>query len=368
MRVRANKLQFAQRTPPQVLPPIDSHRPNPINTQPMPKTSPPPPPTKLAPVYAIVGHDSFLQTRKVADIAATLGDAAQRADLDGPSASPADVLDELRSFAMFGSAKLVIVRDADDFVSRAREPLEDYVASPAPDSVLVLRLSSLPSNTRLYKAIAKHGRIETCDPPKPHQLPAWIADHARREYSLVITPAASAMLADLIGADLGRLDQELAKLAVAHGTPAGAPPTTRATIDVAQISDTVAFQREMEMWNLTDALSAGDKTQALRRWRHLVRMDSSAEFRAITWLSLWLENLRKALVMRRQRVPDQVIARNCRIFDPRLATTFLATAARLGETGIDHALVLLAELDRRNKSGLGDAAENVERFILTVAP
>ena len=56
------------------------------------------------------------------------------------------MLDELRSFAMFGGAKLVVVRDADEFIGRYREPLEDYAAKPADSGTLVLRLASLPKN------------------------------------------------------------------------------------------------------------------------------------------------------------------------------------------------------------------------------
>jgi DNA polymerase-3 subunit delta len=312
----------------------------------------------VLPVYALVGGDQFLQTRKLSAIAAAMGEATQRADFDGESATAADVFDELRSFAMFSAAKLVTVRDADDFVTRAREALEDYVAAPSPGSTLVLRLSSLPKNTRLYKAIAAAGGIEECDPPRPRELPAWIIEHARREHSLTMTSAAAAMLADLIGSDLGRLDQELAKLAIGSAGK---------KIDAADLAGTIAFAREMEMWNLTDALTAGDKAQALRRWRQLVQSDSSAEFRAVTWLAMWLESLRRAIEMRKRREPDMAIARACRVFDPQLARSFLATAAKFGDDGVDQAVRLLADVDRRSKSGLGDAAQNIERFILTLS-
>jgi len=317
----------------------------------------------VLPVYALVGSDQFLQTRKLTAISAAIGTATQRADFEGESATAAEVLDELRSFAMFSAAKLVVVRDADDFVTRAREALEDYVAAPSPGATLVLRLSSLPKNTRLYKAIAAANGIEECEPPRPRELPGWIADHARHQYNLTLTPPAAAMLADLIGSDLGRLDQELAKLAIGDGSSGG----TSTKIDAADLAGTIAFQREMEMWNLTDALTAGDKSQALRRWRQLVQSDSSAEFRAVAWLAMWLENLRRAIDMRRRREPDMVIARACRVFDPQLARSFLATAAKFGDAGVDQAVRLLAQTDQRSKSGLGDAAQNVERFILTLA-
>ncbi|HMB95727.1 MAG TPA: hypothetical protein VKK61_06775, partial [Tepidisphaeraceae bacterium] len=68
------------------------------------------------PVYALIGADSFLQLQKLAEVRGQLPKDVQTIELDGERAELADALDELRSFAMFGSAKLVILRSADDFV------------------------------------------------------------------------------------------------------------------------------------------------------------------------------------------------------------------------------------------------------------
>jgi DNA polymerase III delta subunit len=137
------------------------------------------------PVYALVGEDSFLQLQKLAEIARLLPDDAARIEFDGERAELADVLDELRSFAMFGGGKLVVVRNGDDFITRFREQLEDYVADPSNSATLVLRVATLPKNQRIYKAIDKMGQIVPCEPPKPAQLPSWILRQdegcARRE-------------------------------------------------------------------------------------------------------------------------------------------------------------------------------------------
>src|SRR5688500_19550987 len=118
------------------------------------------------PVHALVGSVSYLQLQKLSDILRKMPPDVQRVDAEGERAELADVLDELRSFAMFGGGKLVVVRDADAFVSRYREQLEDYLEKPSNSATLVLRLSSLPANQRIYKAIAKVGAVESCAPPK----------------------------------------------------------------------------------------------------------------------------------------------------------------------------------------------------------
>ena len=309
------------------------------------------------PVYALVGSDTFLQLRRLEEILRELPGDAQRSDLDGERCELAEVLDELRSFAMFGGAKLVSVRNADAFLTRFRESLEAYVAAPSEAATLVLRLNSLPSNQRIYKAIAKVGSIEDCNPPKLKDIPQWIVGQAATHKVRIDTEAAR-LLCDYVGDDLGRLNNELAKLAIS--APGG-------RIGAAEVRGGVSFQREQEMWDMTGELAAGRSAEALRRWRRLVQLDPSAEFRAVTWLGMWLENVRKAIAMRRKGMNAFAIGSALRIWPRENQEPFVRTAESFGPTGVARALDLLATVDYQSKSGVGDAAANVERFILDMA-
>jgi DNA polymerase-3 subunit delta len=282
---------------------------------------------------------------------------AARMDVDGERAELADVLDELRSFAMFGGGKVVVVENGDEFISRFREQLEAYCEHPADSATLVLRVNSLPKNQRIAKVIAKNGAIEECAPPSDREIVPWIVNRAKSVHKLTVAPAAAEMLKDLIGDDLGRIDNELAKLAL---------QVEGGKVDVGDVQGSVAFQREQEMWHMTDEIAAGHTTAALRRWRQLVQMDSSAEFRAVTWLGMWLEKAIKALAMKQRGANPFQIAKDLKIWPAEKGTAFVQTAGRLGEVGLRRALDLLVEVDHQSKSGVGDAAENVERFLLTV--
>lgn len=311
---------------------------------------------EIKPVYALVGSDSFTQLQRLDEIIERAPKGAQRIDLDGERAELAEVLDELRSFAMFSDGKVVVVQNADAFLTRFREQLEEYVGHPSSSATLVLRLASLPATQRIYKAIAKTGKIEKCEPPK--DLPRWIGDRARAAHKVQISLDAARMLADLIGDDLGRLDNELAKLALS---------AKNGKVDPQDVAMSVAFQREQQMSEMTNALAAGRPADALKKWRQLVQMDTSAEFRAVTWLAIWLTNVRKALAMRKKGMQPFAIARALWIRPPEMQGPFFETANALGEDGVARAIDLLAEIDRQSKSGVGDAAENVERFILSMA-
>src|SRR4051794_36721448 len=86
------------------------------------------PVTSPKPVYALLGDDSFLQLQALQNVSSKLPRDASRVEFDGERAELSDVLDELRSFAMFGGGKIVVIRGADEFITRYREQLEDYLA------------------------------------------------------------------------------------------------------------------------------------------------------------------------------------------------------------------------------------------------
>lgn len=328
---------------------------------------------EVKPVYAVVGDDSFLQVEAVAQLSDHLarsfpGADVQKVSFDGESAELAQVLDEVRSFSMFGGSKLVVVRGADEFVSRHRDGLERFCQSledPAGSlsGVLVLRLTSLPANTRLFKLISRIGEVVRCEPPRASELTSWLARRAKSVHGVELVPQAAAELADLIGPDLGRLDAELGRLALMLPEP---PGPQLITPDLVRSS--VTFQREQEVREVVALLARGRVADALMRWRQILTTDPSAEYKAATWLMLWLERARQALDLKESGAPPQAIARATWINDPTEQREFMAVAARLGRRGIARLFDRLTELDRRSKTGLGVTAVLVERWMATAIP
>ena len=317
-----------------------------------------------APVQALVGADSFLQQQALEALLRDKGPDTQRSDLEGASADPAEVFDDFRSFAMFGGSRLVVVRNADEFISKHREAVEAFLEGlgSAGESVsgnlLVLRCNTLAKNTRVYKLISKVGAITSVEAPAERDLPRWIMQRGKQAHGIDVAANAATLLADLIGSDLGTIDGELGKLALqADGG--------RVTPDM--IAGGVAFRREQEMWAMTDALAAGRPQEALRVWRQLLATDSSAEFRAVTWLGMWLEKSIGALRLAAQGRNSYAIAQAMKIWPASNAEPLIRTARAMGEGRLRRATDRLAEIDFRTKSGLGDASRAVEAFILTAS-
>ncbi|HEY0007745.1 MAG TPA: hypothetical protein VGB55_03390, partial [Tepidisphaeraceae bacterium] len=75
----------------------------------------------------------------------------------------------------------------------------------------------------------------------------------------------------------------------------------------------------------------------------------------------------KALKLKQAKTNPFAIAKELRIWPASNVDALLRTADRLGERGLSAALDLLAQLDFRSKTGVADASDNVERFMLSLA-
>jgi DNA polymerase III subunit delta len=189
------------------------------------------------------------------------------AAFEGRNTAFRDVHEVLSTVAMFGGGgRLAVVENADDFVTRYRQQLEDYVAKPSRSGVLVLDVDSLPSNTRLYKAIAAGGLLIDANAPAPARLTKWLADWAKQHHRVVLPPSSADVLVERIGPELGLLDQELAKLALVVGEDRKITPEL--------IDSSVGGWRTKTVWQMLDAAMDGRVAEAMLQ---LDRLLSSGE-------------------------------------------------------------------------------------------
>ena len=213
----------------------------------------------LAPTCVLAGRDGFLQRRALLALRQrVLG--GEDADFSlttfaGDDAQWRDVLAELSTVALFGGQRLVVVEDADEFVTRARAVLEDYVARPASGGVLALCVASWPASTRLAKAVAASGLTIRCDPPPSAKLAKWLVAWAKSEHQARLAPDAAEALVEMIEPELGLFDQQLAKLAALAG------PEGTITAEMAQAS--AGTWRAKTTWDMLDAALAGQSARAL---------------------------------------------------------------------------------------------------------
>jgi DNA polymerase-3 subunit delta len=225
-------------------------------------------------VCAVYGDESFLKGEVLAALRhQLLGGRDGEFGLSvfaGREVQLRDVRDALSSVSLFGDGqRVVIVEDADTFVSDHRVELEDYVASrcrepsdtrsasarPRSGSVLILDVKTWPSNTRLAKAVAASGLAISCDAPKDRQAKSWLTQRAKAVHNVRLDAAAADALLELVPPELGILVQEIAKLALVVGPDR--------VIDVKLVQENVGGWRTRATWDMIDAAADGRAADAL---------------------------------------------------------------------------------------------------------
>ncbi len=144
----------------------------------------------------------------------------------GDDVEPCEMFDELATVSMLGGGKrMVVVDDADRFVSKYRDVLEEYCDKPRQASVLVLDVAGWAANTRLFKKLAQTGLQINCNLPRQKwgegadedSVLSWLTARAAQHHHAKLAAGAGELLVEIVGPQLGRLDQELAKLSLLAG-------------------------------------------------------------------------------------------------------------------------------------------------------
>lgn len=303
----------------------------------------------IRPVYAVYGDDSYLIRESIRAIALALfADDEERESgisrFPGPTSTLANVLDEVSTLPFFSRRRLVIVDDADPFVSKYRRDLEAYVAHPSDSGTLVLQVKQWPANTKLAALVEKAGASINCTSPRERELASWLTQLARARHDAHLSADAARLLIELAGAEAGILAAEVEKLAVYVGESA--------KIERADIVKMVGAGRVETIWNTLDAVTTGEARVALE---HLDNLLAAGE-QPTVMVAAMTANLAKVHHAGRLRAARLPLDEACRIAGiPSFAVEKTRKQhAHLGPSRVDRlpARLLKADLDLKGGSSL----------------
>ena len=213
------------------------------------------------PVCVVFGDEAFLRRQSLRKLReAVLGggdDDFSLSAYEGKSAELRDVLEELATVAMFGGRRLVVVEEADDFISRNRPELEDYVARPSPTGVLALEVASAKVSAAARgctRRLPPRAWRSTAPPRAVRNWPAGSAAGRSKTTPSNSRWRAAEMLVETIGAELGLIDQELAKMA---------PMAEKGKISEELVARMVGGWRTRTAWDMLDAALDGKVAEAM---------------------------------------------------------------------------------------------------------
>lgn len=198
----------------------------------------------------------------------------------GRDVSPKDVIDLARSFPMMGNYQLVMVKEAQAI--QKIEDIEQYLDAPLNSTILVVayKYKKLDKRKSFYKTLNKSKDVVlfSSDRLRDHEIPSWIEKTVGlMGYS--ISPIAARLLSEYLGNDLGKIHNELEKLAinVAKGS----------LITEVEIEQNIGISKDFNVFEFQNALG---KRNALKAQRIVQYFEDNPKEHPLQMISVMLHN------------------------------------------------------------------------------
>jgi DNA polymerase III subunit delta len=169
------------------------------------------------PIYFLSGDEPYyidLITKYIMDnVLSEAEKSFNQTVLYGKDNEIAAVINAAKRYPMMASHQVVIVKEAQHI--RNIDDLVYYAKSPLMSTLLVInyKYKKLDKRKSLYKTIVEKGLFFESNKLYDNQLPDWITVYLSRK-GIKIQPEASILLTEFLGSDLGKIVNELDKLAV----------------------------------------------------------------------------------------------------------------------------------------------------------
>ncbi len=202
---------------------------------------------ELKPAYLLTGSDRPKIDRAVHRLRDRFGDDAVER-LSAEDASGEDAIAACNAMGLFATGgRLVLVDGVERWKAADAKAVADYLAAPAPGTVLALVAGELRKDSPLAKACAKAGQVLVYEVSK-RGLPKWISDQFAR-HGVRVTSEASRALIELVGDNPHELAGEIDKLALWAGSD---------EVGEEEVEQLVAARADVPPFVLTDAWGRRD--------------------------------------------------------------------------------------------------------------
>jgi DNA polymerase-3 subunit delta len=271
----------------------------------------------------------------------------------GKEAGASRIAQAARTLPMMAKRRLVLVRDADEMKADELAGLSSYVADPAPETCMVFVAEKADQRLKFFSAFKKHGVLIKLDPLYERQLPDFVRGEAKAR-GVAIAPDAITMIVDEIGAELGQLADAVERLAIYVGD--------KKQVVAEDVDQVVATTRQRSVFDLANAVGAGDRAQALRVLSSMLGARESG----VRIVAMLARHLRQLWITSEllERTRDKFEIAQALGIPPFFADDIIRQARTLDATRAKrmHAALFLA--DKNLKSSRLDDARLLEGLIL----
>jgi DNA polymerase-3 subunit delta len=252
---------------------------------------------------------------------------------------------------------VVLIKNAEKFVSENRPLLEKYFENPSPTGILILAVSKWDSRTRLAKSLPGVGELISVTGPTGGNLLRNIKEYCQRVNGKVLEDEAADVLVEWAGDDLPRLYGEIEKLGVYVGD--------ENRIRAGAVESLVGHNRTYNAFAVIDSCVAGDAGQAVEQLRVMFAEDKSTEYSVVGAFAFHVRRLFNGKVLLEQGLEPWMIAKKMGVWHNE--SGFFSQIRSMSLVRIGHLLEELADMDYAIKTGRTTAQSAVERLVIRLA-
>lgn len=307
----------------------------------------------VSPVYVFLGEEEYLKRKLERKIRTFITGPSSGSNsdrnyfscevVDGKECDIGSLIIRCRTIPFFSSARLVVVRNADELCSSPE--MAEYIQNPLSSTCLILMVGkSIPL------LIKYEVRLNKLDPRKRAD---WIRTKVK-EFKKEITFEAVQLLQESAGEELERLSSEIEKLVLFVGEK-----TSISKEDIQNVHP--AGNQEMNIFNLVDAIGNRNKKQALRILKNLVLTEDIGKILGMIGRQFRL--ILQAKELMKKGYSQTKIAQEIEIRQNWVVGKLLGQGRNFSSKSIINKFEVLADAELNMKSGPGERLFTLEVLI-----
>lgn len=239
----------------------------------------------FAPVYFLMGEEPFFIDKIVNLLENSILDESMKgfnqSVVYGRDVSTREIIDLSRRYPMMGNYQVVIVKEA-QYVDKIEE-IESYIDNPLETTILIIayKHKKLDKRKAFYKKLnSSNNNVVVFDSEKikDYAISKWIESQIRAA-EFTISPVALLLMAEYLGNDLGKINNEIEKLTI------NLKPGSNITEN--EIEENIGISKDFNLFELQNALADRD---ALKAYRIVEYFESNPKDHPLQMITVVLHN------------------------------------------------------------------------------
>lgn len=298
---------------------------------------------KLPSLIYLYGEEAFLLDESLnLLIAAVVDDSARDFNLQVVSAKdvdPTSLMDTARTFPVFASRRMIVVKQAQQLNAAQLELLSHYIADPVDECCLVFSADKIDKRKKFFQTFKKKGELVEFKPLYANKIPAFVRDRVR-QLDKQFSEDGLELFCKRVGTNLSEIVTELNKVSSYCGEVR--------LIDAPDVAAVVSDARIDSVFDLTDAIGEKDLSRTLVLLERL-QEEGEPPLKILAMITRHFRQLWKTRSLLDQHASQQDIARTVKI-NPYFIQQIVRQSKKFELSHYPRAFELFIRLDLALKS------------------